>query len=680
MKYYFPSLTIQGSIILITILTLIGCSKDMDTIIPNTNNNRGVSIEMSKDYFSKKTTSNYSQFTIDAYEWGDLIPAWNSAQEIGLNDSSTVVIVPIADSAFMVEPLLDSYIVFFSDSLDSIQMHLLIFQADSAIYSNGDLPELNSYYGYIWEFYDEEDTYSLLKVENGYITDCGCSTSFAGYISTIDSLSIVTRQKPTKCPRWKQTIFEKIGGWIGGAFSGLWTAVSNFFNNGGSPGHPGTGSIGFSSSGIGSTGGLGLGIGGHGGFGGSAGGGGTFPVNLANYFNEWELKKIQKVPQWMLDTYGVDYSILELFPIIGKDCILEISDFINTNNSIPTPGDEDLGPECAITAMEEMILEMFPYLTENDDEEIEFLLYNHYDRERLDTYASGNEERTERMKEYIELKHSNFSYKVDRFIELWDALDVDPFLLIQDCVETDGSYDLSHWLNLAAFEPSTTIENDLISKNYSLQLIQQAAAPKVNLDYFSIKIDVMPKNPNGTVMTEEDLLNHFRLNINDFSTFISFPSTFTPIPSDVTLWNSNNPTSTVVGILIPGNSGAVVLAEYQSGEWIFSTVQDNNTGGLSMHPVAGNRQFGITEVNGTKYFFIKGADRYQKWYANLLTLGLTYEFSDGLWNGTMNKFSEFINNNYGQSTKLPSIGFRPPWPELKNKLQSSQSILGVECD
>ena len=314
--------------------------------------------------------------------------------------------------------------------------------------------------------------------------------------------------------------------------------------------------------------------------------------------------------------------------------------------------------------------------------EIEYLLYNHYDRQQLKFYAAESESRTQRLKAYIEMKNSNSSYKVDRFIELWNLTDEDPYLLVRDCVEESEDYEISWWSDLASFTPSSTIKNIIANKGYSLQLINEASAIRVNLDYFAIEIVQMPKNPNGTIMSNLDLLRHFRLNINNYSNHGVSPSYFEPIVEDYSIWSSNNPLGSIIEIDIPANDGAVALTEYQEGGgWIFSTVRDNNTGGLSFHPVSGNREFGLVETNGSKYFYIKGADRFEKWFMNLTYPNFDpYAFSDELWNTTTNRFEDFINNNEGQATKLPAIKFRPYWDIIKSKLMSSSTFVIPECN
>jgi hypothetical protein len=326
------------------------------------NSQRSVSIQESKEFFQRKQDKSIGRFEVNQNDWQGLEPAWGAANEVILNDSSTVVLVPIADSVIMIDPFLDAYVVFFEDSLSEIQMHVLFFQADTTQYLTDSFPSISNFSGLIWEFYDEEDTYGVTVVEDGVISGCGCSSVFGTYIDTVTIASILPRTKAPKCPRWKNNIWE----WIAGAAGDVWKVVKGFFksiqSNGGSGSIAGTGSTG-GAGGTGGTGGAGGGggtggTGGGGGsgfdgfggfgFGGNGGGGGNNVIlNLSSVFTEWQLKQMLQAAIWMNDTYGTNWDVNDLYASMDLNCIWEISDFIQNPGGGPVIGDENEGPACA---------------------------------------------------------------------------------------------------------------------------------------------------------------------------------------------------------------------------------------------------------------------------------------------------------------------------------------------
>ena len=640
-----------------------------------------VDIQESQSYFQKKNYPTQSNFTVNQTDWASLVPAWDAARQVELNDSSRVVMVPIADSAIMVNPYLDAYIVFFKDSLFAVQMHILFFQADTTQYQTDSFPTIANFSGLIWEFYDEEDTYFVSVVKDGIISGCGCSSLFGEFINNLDPSAIIVRSKVPKCPRWKDNIWDKIGS----ASGDLWNAISGFFNQFRSNGSPGTISGPGTTSG-GSSGGNGTDSFGSFGFGGNighggGGGGSSVILNLSSIFSEWQIKLIHKAAIWMNSTYGTDLSTIELFSTMDLPCIWNISDFLLNPSGPAIDEDESGGPECAHAYAVQMILEMFPQLTEDDEVEIEFLLYNHADREKLASYTQGDESRTENMKGYIALKSDDSAYQVDRFIELSNLLEDDPNALLIDCISENEEFDISFWGELATFTPSASVKSKIVSDGYSLQLIENAESARVNLDFYFIQIYEMPKNSNGQRMTNEELISYFRIHINQFSDFDPIlGSTFDPIPSDQTIWVSNNPLGAIVKIDIPGDNGVVACTDFSSCCWIFSTVKDHFIGS-GYHPVSGNRQFGIAENGGNKYFYLKGADRASTYWDNLIS-PLVYGGTDQLWDNVITRFNNFITNPIQDgSTMVGSpTRHRPNWNAIKNQLKLPQTINHINCE
>jgi hypothetical protein len=193
----------------------------------------------------------------------------------------------------------------------------------------------------------------------------------------------------------------------------------------------------------------------------------------------------------------------------------------------------------------------------------------------------------------------------------------------------------------------------------------------------------MPRKPNGQVYADTELICHFRKNINDFHS--QSGTSFDSIPQDLGLWNSNNPLTTVISISITPDDGNVVCSDFQPCCWVFTTLRapwNPFTWKDGVHPVSGNRQFGISNSSQCKIIYTKGADRVTKWYHNI-TEGIAFNGADDLRNSMEVEIVSFVNNNEGQATRFPSSQkrfYRPNWDNVKSKLKSSVGINHVSCE
>jgi len=317
------------------------------------NAKRSVSIQESKAYFEKLHKSLNTRSSINQNDWQNVALVWSAADEVNLSDSSTVVIVPVADSAMLVNPYLDAYFVFYEDSISSISVNALIFQADSVAYPANSFPTIADFTGLIWEFDFKKDTIGLFKAENGLVTDCGCSNAFMEFAKDVSSGTIQIRTDPDECEYkgWLGEIFAGIGGFfadIGGFIGDVWDAITDFFSRPYVPNSSNRPSIkmGFVSSGTGAGAfGFGNGSSGHG-SGSTSGSGSGSSINLSDYFSEWEIKQLQRAAIWMNNKYGTSLSVLALFGMMDIDCMWEISDFVEDPGG-PSIDEENEGPNCA---------------------------------------------------------------------------------------------------------------------------------------------------------------------------------------------------------------------------------------------------------------------------------------------------------------------------------------------
>ncbi len=184
-------------------------------------------------------------------------------------------------------------------------------------------------------------------------------------------------------------------------------------------------------------------------------------------------------------------------------------------------------------------------------------------------------------------------------------LDNNPFLLLED------ECNFVAWSQLTQFVPPQSVKNRILElqENYegpfgdwNIQDLDDAEGALVNLDYFSVTVNTLPKKANSSQRyTAQELLDHIRKNINEFvntgaSRFEPFNEIFLSVNTGVDesqLWQSSNPLETVIGIDIPFDDGAVICSEYSYDLWRFSTLEAPWFGN---HPVSGNREFGYNKI------------------------------------------------------------------------------------
>lgn len=216
-----------------------------------------------------------------------------------------------------------------------------------------------------------------------------------------------------------------------------------------------------------------------------------------------------------------------------------------------------------------------------------------------------------------------------------------------------------------------------------LQNIDNAYSTIVNMDYFPITIDKLPKINNRTV-TPNEFLSYIRLNINSFVN--TSLSNFTPYnhlgTNDTQLWNSPNPTGAVVAIDINGGleDGSVIVSNYSAMSWTFSTIYDPIYGS---HPVSGHREFGYTvNANGSYTFYTRGVDRLTNIDGTFLQTAFQIPFNkaDELWTSFQSKITDFVKANGGTATRaIPEIN-RPNWQKVKDVVDGKAPLNSLSKD
>lgn len=234
--------------------------------------------------------------------------------------------------------------------------------------------------------------------------------------------------------------------------------------------------------------------------------------------------------------------------------------------------------------------------------------------------------------------------------------------LAKKCVNAD------EWAYLGNFTPPASVINHVNSVGYIQTISNSGNGSLINLDYFGLEICGLPKKINGQEMTKEELVELIRQNISSF-TETEFTPKLNGYFNDEALYSSNNPLGALVHIKIPGDNGSVVVSDYNSSGWIFSTVFIKGIPGVAdgTHPVSGNRQFSMyVDANGKLQFFIKGADRITN---DLVAgpLGVLFATSqaDKLWETTIKNIAKFITDNGGCAKTTTPIKSRVNWSQTR---------------
>lgn len=280
-------------------------------------------------------------------------------------------------------------------------------------------------------------------------------------------------------------------------------------------------------------------------------------------------------------------------------------------------------------------------------------------------------------------------YKPERIAQLVNLLNQNKNSLADPCAYIKQFlYLTTHQASQSALDRITsanqTFLNDpdaigFVESPYYIQDINGAASAVVNFDYFPIRIASLPKI-NGVELTPQQLFDHFRLNWNDFidtdiTIFLPYQDA---VLSDVSLWNSSNPTSAFLHLDIDGmHDGTVIVSDYYSTPDSVQMVVKTVTSFMDRaHPVSGTRAWGIfpDRVNGGYVFYTTAADRIQgafetvfnNWFDKVGLFESGFDRADRLWSSLQEKMIDFINNNGGAADYYPDKTYikRPNWADI----------------
>lgn len=266
--------------------------------------------------------------------------------------------------------------------------------------------------------------------------------------------------------------------------------------------------------------------------------------------------------------------------------------------------------------------------------------------------------------------------------------------------------EIPKWKELIQFIPPQSVKNKIQSldnqsafTDYNIQYLEHAKGAAINLDYFPVTINTLPKNPaTGIKFTPTQFLNYVRLNINNFvDTNISrfSPTTLSTGYNESQIWNSSNPLGAIIHIDIPqpAGDGSVICSVSDSNHWIFTTIEvpwkPTNSNADGKHPVSGNREFGLIQnSNGTYTFYTRGVDRmtdgFESSFAENASIFVDpFANPDKLWNSLKTKVANFVQNNGGSSvtpTTSQNVIWRPDWYKVRQVLRGEVSISNLGCN
>lgn len=337
---------------------------------------------------------------------------------------------------------------------------------------------------------------------------------------------------------------------------------------------------------------------------------------------------------------------------------------------------------------------------------------NHQNKSLIYNYINENGcsvEAEEIMNQFNTILDDLPDARFDRYLELLDLIKEDPWSLIEDCMQQNG-------LNMANYQQlyNHTLPQSCINKLNNLgsefkdQPINTGNAAVANVDYYSVEITANPDfNLDGMPDTDTEVFEAYRANFTDlasgnktdfqFSCNVPFDLdnkadvswTFVPYSqADATIWNSNNPLTTIIAIDAWGDvvfselisdDGAIMISSYTNQYWIGSTIQTAYT---SSQPFSGNRQWGFnTNQSGNLELYARAVDVARVSDITLFGPGTNeckeetyYNIGDTTWSNLQEEIKNWVNAYGGQAKIIPRIAIRFDKTKLKELLEKNETI------
>jgi RHS repeat-associated protein len=230
------------------------------------------------------------------------------------------------------------------------------------------------------------------------------------------------------------------------------------------------------------------------------------------------------------------------------------------------------------------------------------------------------------------------------------------------------------WKDLLNFKPSIALWEaamkrigtqitPLVTTN-KIQTIEQGNSINTNFDYYAVKITALPKS----IKDGEQLFDFLRANLGNL---LDNNTSFSAYNSEERkIWDSKNPIGSILSFdarfypqylksyLQNWDDASVMTSSYYKGNgggyWTFTTL---STRGDGEHPIAGTRQFGLTDnKDGSYTFYTRGTDRSYGLATSVPIIGgekAVFESAERTWSTVMNKVFTTINKEGGNAL-IPS--------------------------
>jgi hypothetical protein len=250
-----------------------------------------------------------------------------------------------------------------------------------------------------------------------------------------------------------------------------------------------------------------------------------------------------------------------------------------------------------------------------------------------------------------------------------------------------------NWADLIRFRPAADLLTAWEARGLRLLPLSDAYGD-LNLDYYPVKITKLPI-VNGVQVDAAGLFHHVRTRLNEF--IDTDNSRFDPYEqADDALWQSDNPLGSITNIKvntmdlvgIPSFESPWLLPDFidqalvgcsattPALTWTFSTLGTTLSGALlgpALHPVSGNRMFGLVQRDDHWVFFTRGADRttsHLDWAGNVVDL--VWSGADSLWQSLQRGVAGFVRQHQGQAEVEDHHSDRYPWLQVRRLLSLGQ--------
>lgn len=346
---------------------------------------------------------------------------------------------------------------------------------------------------------------------------------------------------------------------------------------------------------------------------------------------------------------------------------------------------------------------------------------NSVERNKIDNFLKENscsQGDLEIAKDFLDITEEIDDAKFERYLELLDLIEDNPWALIEDCAQQNGM-NTADYSSLYFHTIPQACKNRLnsLGSGYKNQPISEGNVPCANMDYYGVEITTRPDfNNDGQPDTNAQIYQAFRNNFTNlasgekenfqFSCNIPGNSTntgdvsweFIPLTSyDGTLFISNNPITAILDIeadatgffpTIAADDGAIMVSGFTPNNWTISTIETPHNGS---QPFSGNRQWGwFINQNGNIEIFTKAVDVAK--ISKLLNIGANtqcqqetyYDIAEATWENLQQEIANWVNSpNYGgQAIVKPKTAVRIKKEHIIILLTSTQTINQIPsiCD